>query len=205
MPGQAVPPEIDDGDTDPEGPAPRTGASLAPLVVLLLYVVGATVVVYVAYHSSNEYKIEKAVAAGDRILGNDQGRSADLQHLEVAAHHYLDALVLDPDLAWAHHQMKSIRWRFQEHDVPFPTQLDRLDEAIAARAHHAHKGTFLDALPITPEDRYGGAAKRLAHYVRWAVIFGAIILLWSIYSFVQNRRARRRRPATVEDKGTAMY
>ncbi len=183
-------------------------SGLGPFILLLVYCLAAGGGLYSAYTSSDAYRIDQALHAGDAILGTDRGQGADLPHLEDAARHYYAALAINPNLTWAWQQLKSIHWRFQERDVTYPRPLGLQEAALATRADKPDEDGLFGQLPVTPENRYPDAFDAIHAAITYAVAGFVVLLLWSLWSFMAHRRelARLRRAmAAREAETSAMY
>ena len=172
--------------------------------VVAAYLLFAAGVWYWAAYQSEPARIARALAAGEAVMGQDQGRSARTEALLEAADHYLEALAIDPNLATAHARLESIKWRLEERGERVPTDLQLRHAALAARSRFGQPR--IARLPVSAEERFG--LKEKAAYVgevlRWLGLgFIAILILALVRAFSPTAEPPPKPP--LDDRGSAAY
>jgi len=176
--------------------APRPWLPPAGPTLALIAYCGAVGAYYLHWAASPEVQAERALLAGERLIGDAAGRGVPQAQLLEAAERYLDALSHDPDLVLAHSRMESIRWRFAEAREKIPGNVERRYEVISLRSTLG-EAELLAELPVTPEGRFGLSARgeALAQWIGWAGWGFVLMSLWlaTRWGAAVVRGARRRR------------
>lgn len=208
-PPDAVPlPDLEPEDTVPGATARRSRVPWGSLALVVLYVLVTGAYLGVSYFLSDDFAVGRAVAEGDALLGEDQGRGVENDDLVRAASSYLDALLVDPDLGYAHKRLESIKWRFQERGATFPHELQMRWAAVAARSRAGKVGqNVLDTLPVTPDERFGLTRARatLKSRLYWVATGLFLLLLWSGIRWWMRVQAEDDARPDGDDRGSAMY
>ncbi|RMG12292.1 MAG: hypothetical protein D6729_16715 [Deltaproteobacteria bacterium] len=192
------------GPRDASGRRRRLRMPWEMLFVVVVYLALATGVWYWAAFESEPARIARALAAGEAVMGEDQGHSATTPALLEAAEHYLEALTLDPNLQTAHARLESIKWRLEERGERIPLELQRRHAALAARSRYGNPRTA--TLPMSADERFGLSTKAefVGRVMRWLGVGFVAVLVLALLRAVRFR-PEEPPPPSVDDRGSAAY
>lgn len=180
-----------------------------------VYICGVYVFINYYYKQTPEYQAALHYDVGDRILGDDDGKTAETEQLFIALDEYIKGTQITPGQDYGYQRIETIQHRFYERKIKLNDQqqrdLDRLNRMRASIIQSRKPMLLVGARDIWDIDALEELPRKIVNYS----LVGAIVLLffgilrsWMLrrkYDQMADKRIEERRVENMSDKEYAAY